>query len=128
MMTSIPMNVWAKPEPGIVTIGELKEVAIALESIVLPVPGWPMNSRPRSGLPPAPAEGVAGLPQRDDARDLLLGLGLAADVGELHAPVGVARLVALHLLEPEEQHRADQDQEVDEEEQRELECEQRRAG
>ncbi len=52
-MTSMPMNVWAKPEPGIVTIGELNEVAIALESIVLPVPGAPMNSSPRSGLPPA---------------------------------------------------------------------------
>ena len=53
MITSIPMNVWAKPEPGIVTIGELKLVAMPLESIVLPVPGAPMNSRPRSGLPPA---------------------------------------------------------------------------
>jgi hypothetical protein len=52
-MTSMPMNVCAKPEPGIVTIGELKDVAIALESIVLPVPGAPMKSRPRSGLPPA---------------------------------------------------------------------------
>jgi hypothetical protein len=52
-MTSMPMNVCAKPEPGIVTIGELNDVAIALESIVLPVPGAPMNSRPRSGLPPA---------------------------------------------------------------------------
>jgi len=52
-MTSMPMNVCAKPEPGIVTIGELNDVAIALESIVLPVPGAPMKSRPRSGLPPA---------------------------------------------------------------------------
>ena len=30
MTTSMPMNVWAKPEPGIVTIGELNVVAIAL--------------------------------------------------------------------------------------------------
>ena len=52
-MTSMPMNVCAKPEPGIVTIGELNDVAIALDSMVLPVPGWPMKSRPRSGLPPA---------------------------------------------------------------------------
>jgi len=51
--TSMPMNVDAKPEPGIIMIGELKLVAIAFESIVLPVPGAPMNSRPRSGLPPA---------------------------------------------------------------------------
>ena len=32
--------------------GALKPVAIALASIVLPVPGGPMKSRPRSGLPP----------------------------------------------------------------------------
>jgi hypothetical protein len=53
MTTSMPMNVCAKPEPGIVTIGELNDVAIALESIVLPVPGAPRKSSPRSGLPPA---------------------------------------------------------------------------
>jgi hypothetical protein len=55
------------------------------------------------GLAARLTELLAGLPQRDHARDLLLGLGLAADVGQLHAPVGVARLVALHLLEAEEQ-------------------------
>ena len=53
MTTSMPMNVCAKPEPGMVTIGELNDVAMPLESIVLPVPGAPMKSRPRSGLPPA---------------------------------------------------------------------------
>ena len=47
------MNVWAKPEPGMDTNGALNDVAIALESIVLPVPGGPRNSRPRSRLPPA---------------------------------------------------------------------------
>ena len=51
--TSSPMKVCAKPEPGIVTNGQLKPVAIALESIVLPVPGAPRKSRPRSRLPPA---------------------------------------------------------------------------
>ena len=50
---SMPMNVWAKPEPGIVTNGQLNDVAIAFESIVLPVPGGPRNSTPRSRLPPA---------------------------------------------------------------------------
>ena len=50
---SIPMNVCAKPEPGIVTNGQLNDVAIALESIVLPVPGGPRKSTPRSRLPPA---------------------------------------------------------------------------
>ena len=53
MIASIPMNMPAKPEPGIVTNGQLKLVAIALEIIVLPVPGAPRNSRPRSRLPPA---------------------------------------------------------------------------
>ena len=53
MIASMPMNVCAKPEPGIVTNGELKPVAIALAIIVLPVPGAPWKSRPRSRLPPA---------------------------------------------------------------------------
>ncbi len=49
----MPMNMPAKPEPGAVTNGELNPVAIAFASIVLPVPGEPRNSSPRSGLPPA---------------------------------------------------------------------------
>ncbi len=53
MSASIPMNVCAKPDPGIDTNGELNPVAIALASIVLPVPGAPRKSRPRSRLPPA---------------------------------------------------------------------------
>ena len=43
---------------------------------------------------------LARLPERDHARDLLLGLGLAADVVHLDAPVRVARLVALDLPAP----------------------------
>ena len=50
---SIPMKVCAKPEPGIVTNGQLNDVAIAFESIVLPVPGGPRKRTPRSRLPPA---------------------------------------------------------------------------
>ena len=53
MIASMPMNVCAKPEPGIETNGELKPVAIAFASIVLPVPGAPRKSSPRSRLPPA---------------------------------------------------------------------------
>ena len=53
VIASIPMNIPAKPEPGIVTNGQLKFVAIAFEIIVLPVPGAPRNSSPRSRLPPA---------------------------------------------------------------------------
>jgi hypothetical protein len=48
----MPMNVAAKPEPGIDTNGELKPVARAFASIVLPVPGGPKNNTPRSRLPP----------------------------------------------------------------------------
>ena len=114
----MPMKVCAKPEPGMVTNGQLKPVAMAFASIVLPVPGGPRKSRPRSRLPPALLEGLARLPEVDDARDLALGLGLAAHVVELDAPVGVAGLVALDLLDAEEQHRAEEDQQVDQEEQR----------
>ena len=53
MIASTPMNVWAKPEPGMETNGELKPVAIAFASIVLPVPGAPRKRSPRSRLPPA---------------------------------------------------------------------------
>ena len=53
VMASIPMNIPAKPDPGMVTNGQLKLVAMALEIIVLPVPGAPRNRRPRSRLPPA---------------------------------------------------------------------------
>ena len=49
----MPMKVCWKPEPGMVTNGQLNDVAIALESIVLPVPGAPRNRTPRSRLPPA---------------------------------------------------------------------------
>ena len=55
MTASMPMNVCAKPEPGIETNGELKPVAIAFAIIVLPVPGAPRKSRPRSRLPPEPS-------------------------------------------------------------------------
>ena len=53
MIASMPMKVAAKPEPGIEMNGELNPVAIAFASIVLPVPGAPKRSRPRSRLPPA---------------------------------------------------------------------------
>ena len=49
----MPMKVCAKPEPGMVMNGQLNEVAMPLESIVLPVPGAPRKSTPRSRLPPA---------------------------------------------------------------------------
>ena len=121
MITSMPMKVWAKPEPGIVTIGALKFVAIALDSIVLPGARRADEEQAALGLAAGLAEVVARRPELDDLRDLGLRLLLAADVAELHAPVGVARLVALHLAQPEEQQRAEEDEEVDEEEQRELE-------
>ena len=59
---------------------------------------------------------LARLPEGDDAGDLLARLLLAADVAELDAPVRVTWLVDLDLLGAEEQQRAEQDQEVGEEE------------
>ena len=116
MIASMPMKVCAKPEPGIETNGELKPVAIAFAIIVLPVPGAPRKSRPRSRLPPALLERLARLPEGDDAADLLLGLVLAADVVELDAPLGVARLEAADLRDAHQQHRAHEDHEVGDEE------------
>ena len=53
VIASMPRNMPANPEPGIDTNGQLNPVAIAFESIVLPVPGAPSMSSPRSRLPPA---------------------------------------------------------------------------
>jgi hypothetical protein len=74
------------------------------------------------GLAAGGAELLARRPQLDDLLGLLLGLGLAAHVVELDAPVRVARLVALHLLQAEEQQRPEQDHQVDEEQERELDA------
>ena len=63
-------------------------------------------------------ERLARLPDRDDAPHLLLRLGLAADVGELHAPLRVARLERLDLREVHEQQRPEEDDEVEDEEER----------
>src|SRR4051794_37338700 len=75
------------------------------------------------GLAAGLAEVLAGLPQLDDALDVLLGLLLPADVLQAHAPVRVAGLVGLHLHDPEGQHRREQDQEVEDQEQGQLEAE-----
>ena len=92
------MNVCAKPEPGIETNGELKPVAIAFASIVLPVPGRAEEEQRRArACRPRASKRLARLPERDDAAHLLLRLGLAADVVELDAPVGVAGLEAADL-------------------------------
>ena len=53
---------------------------------------------------------LARLPQRDHARDLLLGLGLAADVVDLDAPAGVAGLVAADPAHRHEQERPEEDE------------------
>jgi hypothetical protein len=71
---------------------------------------------------------LARLPERDDAGDLLLRLGLPADVVELDAPVGIARLVALDLLDAERDERAEEDQEVDQEQRHEVAEQLRRRG
>ena len=66
-------------------------------------------------------EGLARLPESDDPSHLFLGLRLAADVLELHAPVCVAGLEALDLRDPHRDHRSEEDEEVHEEEDREDE-------
>ena len=86
VMASMPMNMPAKPEPGIETNGQLKSVAMALDSIVLPVPGAPSISRPRSRLPPARSKASPDCHSVTDATHLLLGLRLAAHVGQPARP------------------------------------------
>src|SRR5262249_4998063 len=61
-------------------------------------------------------ERLAGLPQRDDSPNLFLRLDLAAHVVELHAPLGVARLVPADLRNAHEHQRPHEDQEVRQEE------------
>src|SRR5262249_2299815 len=63
-------------------------------------------------------EALAGLPEVDDAANLLLGLDLAADMVELDAPVRVAGLEGLHLRDTHQSQRPEEDGEVDEEEER----------
>jgi hypothetical protein len=60
---------------------------------------------------------LSRLPERDHARDLLFGLGLTADVVDLHAPAGVARLVAADAADRHQQERTEQDEHVDEQQQ-----------
>src|SRR5581483_6342875 len=62
-----------------------------------------------------PLERLARLPERDDAAHLFLRLGLAAHVLELHAPLGVAGLVAADLRDAHQHQRAHEDEEVREE-------------
>ena len=115
---SMPMKVCAKPEPGIVTNGQLNDVAMRLGEHRLAGAGRAEEEHAALALAARLLELLARLPERDDAGDLLLGLGLAADVVELDAPVRVARLVGLDLLDAEDQHRPEQDQEVGEEQDR----------
>src|SRR4029453_12244138 len=61
-------------------------------------------------------EGLARLPEVDDASDLLLGLGLSAHVVELHAPVRVAGLEATDLRDAHQEQGPQQDPEVEDEE------------
>ena len=112
----MPMKVAAKPEPGIEMNGELKPVAIAFASIVLPVPGARRGAAPRSRLPPARSKWSPDCQIRHDPANLLLRLGLAAHVVELHAPFRVARLERLDLREVHREQRAEHDREVREEE------------
>ena len=99
----------------------MKPVAIAFASIVLPVPGRAEEEQAALALAARLLEALARLPEGDDAADLLLRLGLAADVLELHAPLRVAGLVAADLRDAHRHHRPEEDDEVDEEEERQDE-------
>ncbi len=50
---SMPMNIPEKAAPEVMRIGVCRLDAMALASIVLPVPGGPTMRTPRSRLPPA---------------------------------------------------------------------------
>ena len=50
---SMPRNIPEKAEPEVMMMGIWRLVAMPLASIVLPVPGGPTKSTPRSRLPPA---------------------------------------------------------------------------
>ena len=81
--------------------------------------GLPRTRRTQEEEPALPLasrtlERLARLPDRDDAAHLLLRLRLPANVGELHAPLGVARLEGLDLGEVHEQERPEEDREVHE--------------
>ena len=69
----MPMKVWAKPEPGMVTIGELNDVAMPLDSIVLPVPGGAEEEQAALGLAAGLRELLARLPELDHAATSSLG-------------------------------------------------------
>src|SRR5207248_9968279 len=66
-------------------------------------------------------EDLAGLPEGDDAPDLFLRLGLAADVFELDAPFGIARLERLDLHDSHREQRPHEEQHVGDEEEEDLE-------
>ena len=83
MIASMPMNVCAKPEPGIEMKGELKPVAIAFASIVLPGARRAVEEQASLAAAARLLERLARLPEVDDPAHLLLRLGLAAHVSSL---------------------------------------------
>ena len=119
MITSMPMNVCAKPEPGIETNGQLNPVAIPFASIVLPVPGAPRKSSPRSRLPPASSNCSPDCHSVTMRRTSSFASFWPRTSFEPHAPVGVAGLEAADLADAHEHHRAEQDQEVEDAEEEE---------
>ena len=84
----------------------------------LPGAGGAEEEQPALALAARPLERVAGLPDRDDAPNLLLRLGLAANVRELDAPLRVSRLEPLDLREVHDQERPEEDEEVHDQEER----------
>ena len=109
---SMPMKVWAKPEPGIETNGELNPVAIAFASIVLPVPGAPRKSKPRSRLPPARSNASPDCHKVTMRRTSSFASAWPRTCSSFTPPLGVAGLVPADLRDAHQHHRAHEDEEV----------------
>ena len=121
MIASMPMKVCWKPEPGIVTNGRVEAGGDRLGEHRLAGAGRAEEEQPAFALAAGLLERLAGLPERDDAADFFLGLVLAADVRELTPQSASPGSKPRICDDPDQHHRAEEDQEVEEEEDREAE-------
>ncbi len=118
MMASMPMNVAAKPDPGNRDERGVEAGRDRLGQHRLSRPGRAEEEQASFALATRALEGLARLPDVDDAAHLLLRLHLTSNVVELDAPFGVARLERLDLGQVHQQQRAEQDHEVEDQEDR----------
>jgi len=97
--------------------GELKPVAIAFASMVLPVPGGPRKSSPRSRLPPARSNASPDC-QSETTRQTSSFASSWPRTSWMLTPLGIPRLERLDLREVHQQERAEEDDEVEDQEDR----------